>query len=136
VEKPLALIIEDEDDLSFIFAEAIGEAGFETEIIKTGDEALARLAELVPDLVILDLHLPRVVGTDILARIRQDGRLDGTRVIVATADATRAEILHERADLVLLKPIGYRQLRDLATRLRASPLSGVLPSAPPPREGE
>lgn len=124
MEEPLALIIEDEDDLAFIFAEAVKEAGFETEIIRTGDRALARLADVVPDLVVLDLHLPRVVGGDILDRIRSDRRLDKTRVILATADARRAEVLQEQADLILLKPIGYRQLRDLAARLRTPPPSG------------
>lgn len=136
MEQPLALIIEDEDDLAFIFAEAVREAGFETEIIGTGDRALARLADVVPDLVVLDLHLPRVVGSDILDRIRGDRRLGKTRVILATADARRAEVLQERADLVLLKPIGYRQLRDLAKRLRTPPLSGELPWTSFAPEGE
>lgn len=136
MKKPIALIIEDEDDLAFIFAEAVKEAGFETQIIKTGDEALVWLADIVPDLVVLDLHLPRVVGTDILDRIRDDERLAETRVIVATADAHRAEILRERADLVLLKPIGFQQLRDLAKRLRTSAPSSEPRSAASPPEDE
>jgi DNA-binding response OmpR family regulator len=136
VQTPIALIIEDEDDLAFIFAEAVKEAGFEIQIIKTGDEALERLVDVVPDLVVLDLHLPRVVGTDILDRIRDDERLDETRVIVATADAHRAEVLRERADLVLLKPIGYQQLRDLAKRLRTNAPSSEQRSNASAPEGE
>jgi two-component system response regulator AdeR len=120
MSKPLALIVEDEEDLAYIFAEAAHDAGFETETIQRGDEALERLAVVVPELVILDLHLPRVLGTDILDQIRQDDRLVDTRVIVATADARRGEELREKADLVLLKPIGFRQLRDLAARMGSS----------------
>ncbi|NDJ74611.1 MAG: response regulator [Chloroflexi bacterium] len=115
--KPLALIIEDDYDASVIFAKAIEMNGFETEVIHTGDEALARLRTAVPELVLLDLHLPRVVGTDILREIRADPRLKQTRVIVATADPRTADIIQDDADLVLIKPTTYSQVRDLAARL-------------------
>lgn len=117
MEKSLALIVEDNEDVAYIFSEAAEEAGFQTEIIMSGDEALKRLASVIPTLVILDLHLPQVHGEDILAQIRSDPRLEKTRVIVATADASKAEELNDIADLVLLKPIGFFQLRDLAARM-------------------
>lgn len=120
MNDPLALIIEDEVDLAAIFAEAIHAAGFKIEIIQRGDAALKQMVEIAPDLVLLDLHLPGVQGTDILEEIRKNDRLARTRVMVATADSRMAEDLHEKADLVLLKPIGYVQLRDLAKRLRAT----------------
>jgi CheY-like chemotaxis protein len=72
--------------------------------------------------VVLDLHLPHLSGRDILDEIRHDERLTSTRVIVATADPRMAEILDEQADLVLIKPISFGQLRDLSARLKpASP---------------
>jgi two-component system response regulator AdeR len=113
----LGLIIEDDDDLSVIFSEALQAAGFKTEIIQSGDQALARLAITTPDVVVLDLHLPRVAGMDILHQIRADARLAKTRVIVATAHPRMAESLRDEADLVLLKPISFSQLRDLAAIL-------------------
>jgi DNA-binding response OmpR family regulator len=113
----LGLIIEDDDDLSVIFSEALQAAGFKTEIIQSGDQALARLAVTTPDVVVLDLHLPRVAGMDILHQIRADARLAKTRVIVATAHPRMAESLRDEADLVLLKPISFSQLRDLAAIL-------------------
>jgi DNA-binding response OmpR family regulator len=118
MSNPLALVIEDDYDLSNIFAQALRSAGFEPEIIRTGDVALARLACTEPGVVVLDLHLPRVAGMDILRQIRADPRLAETRVIVATADDRLAEILHEEADLVLVKPISFSQLRDLSARLK------------------
>ena len=111
------LIIEDDQDLAIIFAMALREAGFETQIVRAGDTALMWLASTTPDIVVLDLHLPRVSGQDIIRQIRADSRLAGTKVIIATADPRLAEVLQEEADLVLLKPIGFGQLRDLATRL-------------------
>ena len=117
MSNPFGLIIEDDYDASLIFAEALQAAGFETEIIRSGDLALARLAVTTPDVVVLDLHLPYTAGTEILSRIRADGRLAETRIIVATADPRLAETLQDEADLVLIKPISFSQLRDLAARL-------------------
>jgi DNA-binding response OmpR family regulator len=112
-----ALIVEDEIDLAIIFSKALQEAGFETQIVRAGDTALMWLNSTQPQIVILDLHLPRVSGEDILKQIRADERLIETKVIVSTADPRLGELLQDQADLVLLKPIGFSQLRDLAARL-------------------
>jgi DNA-binding response OmpR family regulator len=112
-----ALIVEDEIDLAIIFSKALQEAGFETQIVRAGDTALMWLTSTQPQIVILDLHLPRVSGEDILKQIRADDRLAETKVIISTADPRLGELLQDQADLVLLKPIGFSQLRDLAARL-------------------
>ena len=116
-----AMIIEDNEDLAIIFAEALQAAGFDTGIVQDGDTALVRLEASRPDIIILDLHLPHVSGEAILERIRTDERLAGTRVIIATADPRMADMLKDQADLVLLKPISFGQLRDLAARLSPQP---------------
>jgi two-component system cell cycle response regulator DivK len=121
VNERFAMIIEDNEDLAIIFAEALQAAGFDTGIIQDGDTALARLETCVPNLIILDLHLPYVSGEDILKQIRVDERLVETRVIIATADPRMADMLKDQADLVLLKPISFAQLRDLAARLSPQP---------------
>jgi two-component system phosphate regulon response regulator PhoB len=116
----LALIIEDDFDASTIFATALQVAGYETEVISTGDEAQVRLGEVVPDLILLDLHLPRVVGTELLAQIRADERLQETRIIVASADARMAEAVRADVDLILIKPATFSQVRDLGIRMMKS----------------
>ena len=115
-----ALIIEDDADLAVIFAEAIKAAGFETQIIRDGRIALTHLVTSAPSIVVLDLHLPNVSGATILDKIRADARLTQTLVIVTTADARLADMLQTKADLVLVKPISFGQLRDLARRLKSS----------------
>ncbi len=115
----LALVIEDDADLATIFAEAIKTAGFETQVIRDGRTAINQLALLTPSIVVLDLHLPNVSGMDILKQIRADARLAKTRVILATADARMADMVQGQADLVLVKPVSFGQLRDLAARLRS-----------------
>lgn len=72
----------------------------------------------MPAVVVLDLHLPRISGEQILNHIRADSRLAHTCIIVATADPVKADALAEQTDLVLIKPISFGQLRDMAKRLR------------------
>lgn len=118
MSNSLAFIIEDDFDLSTIFDEALKAAGFETHVIRDGGKAVNKLESVTPDVVILDLHLPGVGGADILDQIRADEAMKHTRVIVTTADARLAETLHDKADLVLVKPVSFTQLRDMAQRLK------------------
>lgn len=117
MKKPLALVIEDTKDQAFLFSQALQLAGYETEIANDGLEGLRRLAEEVPHLVLLDLHIPKISGEDILAEIRTMPHFQTTKVVLATGDSSLANKLYEGADLVLLKPIDMFQLRDLAARL-------------------
>jgi DNA-binding response OmpR family regulator len=115
--KPVALIVEDDPDLIHIFARALELSEYQTSTVGDGNEAIKLLSEIVPDIVVLDLHLPGVSGNEVLESIRADIRLAQTRVILATADYHTAEELRSEADLVLLKPISFKQLRDLSARL-------------------
>lgn len=120
MDNPFALIIEDDTKSATIFSEALRQAEFETEIILDGYIALERLTATIPAVVLLDLHLPYASGIDILQHIRANQRLAKTRVIIVTADLFQAEALRDEVDLVLLKPISFSQLRDLAPRFRPS----------------
>ena len=118
-DKPSALIIEDHIDLSFIFAEALDQAGYVTAIANDGQVALECLKTAAPTVILLDLHLPHVSGADILRYIRSEERLANTRVIIATANPGMAEPLIGKADLVLIKPISFAQLRNIARQIIA-----------------
>ncbi|MCQ3935677.1 MAG: hypothetical protein DPW18_01395 [Chloroflexi bacterium] len=114
----LSLIIEDDEDLAEIFSQAVTAAGYQTEVINDGLVAQERLKQVVPDVVVLDMHIPHVSGDKLFVQIRADERLNNTRVVVATADAQMGESMWGKADLVLIKPISFTQLRDLTARLR------------------
>lgn len=116
-EQPVALIIEDDEDLSFIFSEALRASGFQVETVLDGQVARDRLKEFRPNVIVLDLHLPHVAGTELLKDIRTHEHLKGVRVVVTTADARLAEQADRYADFVLIKPIGFALLRDLTARL-------------------
>lgn len=117
-KKPFAYIIEDNPDAVEIFRGALERAGYEVNIALDGAVAQKQLDEIVPDLIVLDIHMPHVSGDILLKQIRSDKRLKNSRVFLATADANMASHLRDQAEIVLLKPIGFSQLKDLAERFR------------------
>jgi two-component system, OmpR family, response regulator len=116
----LALIVEDDEDLASIFAEALRGVGFEVEHIADGLKAQERLTNGTPPfLILLDMHIPHISGGDLLTNvIKKDDRLAKTMVIITTADARMGENYSDLADFVLIKPISFVQLRDLTSRLK------------------
>jgi CheY-like chemotaxis protein len=116
----LALIIEDDEDLANIFAEALRGVDFEVEHVADGQVAQERLKTGTPPyIILLDMHIPHISGADLLTNIiRKDKRLEKTIVIITTADARMGEAYTEQADFVLIKPISFVQLRDLTSRLK------------------
>jgi DNA-binding response OmpR family regulator len=116
--SPFALIIEDDPDLSDIFSQALTVAGYETQIVQDGQVAMQMLDTINAVVIVLDLHLPNISGETILTRIKADEKFNKTRVILTTADTVTAELLREKADIVLIKPISFGQLRDIASRLK------------------
>lgn len=116
----LALILEDDEDLANIFAEALRGVGFQVELVVDGRMGQQRLKQDPPPyLILLDMHLPHISGADLLTNIiRKDERLANTIVIITTADARMGEAYTEQADFVMIKPISFVQLRDLTSRLK------------------
>jgi CheY-like chemotaxis protein len=123
MEKPmsqLALIVEDDEDLASIFAEALRGVGFDVELVADGRTAEERLKTGIPPfLILLDMHLPHISGADLLTNvIKKDERFAKSVVIITTADARMGEAYTEQVDFVMIKPISFVQLRDLTNRLR------------------
>jgi len=116
-EIPLAFVIEDYPDTATVFQKALEMAGYRVQVFLDGAEAQQALFQSAPVLIVLDLHIPTIDGGSLLQFIRNDPRLASVRVILATADALMAEKLGAQADLVLLKPISFSQLAQLAERL-------------------
>jgi len=119
--KPFALIIEDDPKLAKIFSEALSLSNFDAEIIHHGNIALKRLATVVPNLIVLDIHLPYLSGRDILEAIHANPDLEKTFVIIVTADLFEAEDLQGKADQVLMKPISFQRLHQVIEQLLTRP---------------
>src|SRR5690606_24347381 len=120
MDKPIALIVEDDRDILALFRHVLDVAGYHTEIVLDGKDAMERLGSLTPDIVLLDLQLPRMSGLDILKNIRSEERLKNIPVVVITAYAPMADTLPVEPDLLLLKPVDINQLSNLVQRLQAT----------------
>jgi len=120
MDKPVALIVEDDRDIVALFRHVLDVAGYHTEIVLDGKDAMDRLATLTPNIVLLDLQLPRMSGIEILKNMRDDERLKRVPVVVITAYAPYADSLPVEPDLLLLKPVDINQLSNLVQRLQTT----------------
>ncbi len=83
-EKKKILIIEDDRSLQSALVEIIQQEGFETESAFDGEEGLAKIRSFGPDLVLLDIILPKKDGFDLLSEIKKDEALKNIPVLVLT----------------------------------------------------
>ena len=90
MDRPFALLIEDDRDVSALFRHVLDMAGYGSESILDGKEAMDRLPTLNPDIVLLDLQLPNMSGIEILKRMRADDKMKNIPVVVITAYASLA----------------------------------------------
>ncbi len=87
---------------------------------QAGQQTIERLETLVPALLLLDLQLPDMSGLDVIAHMRQDERLQDTKVIVITADLPNVTEARQHADAVLVKPVDYAQIKQTLSELMDS----------------
>lgn len=120
MNKPFALLIEDDRDVAALFRHVLDLAGYESESILDGKEAMDRLASVNPDVVLLDLQLPNMSGVEILKRMRADERMKTIPVVVITAYAYYANSLPVKPDLFLLKPVDIHDLTSLIQKLKST----------------
>lgn len=105
-----ALIVDDDHVLADVLAFTLRREGFETLLAHDGDSALRRFAEEAPDLVVLDVNLPRLDGFQVCRTLRQQS---ATPIILLTVRGEEDDIVHGLqlgADDYLTKPFSPRQL--------------------------
>lgn len=114
------LIVEDEADIAGLIKHALERAGHsDVEVVGSGDAALRAVADHPPALVLLDLNLPVVSGTDVCRILRSQKETARLPIIMLTAKTSEAERiagLDLGADDYITKPFS---LRELAARVRA-----------------
>jgi len=133
VSKPLVLLVEDEAALVTVLRYNLEKQGFRVEEAADGEEAMTRIAESGPDLVLLDWMLPVMSGIEVCRQIRRRPATRDLPVIMVTArtedqDAVRG--LNVGADDYITKPFSMDALlarvRALLRRSGATPAKGQL----------
>src|SRR5258708_22501074 len=129
--KPLVLVVEDEAALATMLRYNLEKQGFRVDEAADGQEALNRINELRPDLVLLDWMLPVMSGIEVCRQIRRRHETRDLPVIMVTArtedqDAVRG--LNTGADDYITKPVNMEALlarmRSLLRRSCAVPVRG------------
>lgn len=107
------LIIEDERDLAELLAFNLRQAGYATELAHDGAAGLALALALPPDLIVLDLMLPGLLGTEVCRRLRQERTTTGVPVLMLTArgeESDRVAGFEVGADDYVVKPFSVREV--------------------------
>ena len=113
------LIVDDERDLVRLVEFNLQQAGYETTTAYTGEEALQKVRHRVPDLVVLDLMLPDISGTEVCRQIKASPRTRQVPVLMLTArtdEVDRVVGFEVGADDFVTKPFS---VRELVLRIRA-----------------
>jgi CheY-like chemotaxis protein len=124
VTAPARLLLVEDNELNRdMLSRRLGRAGFATTIAEDGEQALRKLAEERPELVLLDMNLPVIDGWTVCQRVRADAELAGTPIIALTAHAMaedRNRALSAGCDDYATKPIDFPALLEKIRRLLAS----------------
>ncbi len=91
------LIIDDEEDMRTFLETLFRKAGYETQSAVNGDEAMRQLENGVPDLITLDILMPKKSGISFFQAIREEGRLKSVPVIVLSGVTRHSEFFGPEA---------------------------------------
>jgi DNA-binding response OmpR family regulator len=123
------LVVEDDEEIAQVLQRSLRMDGYDVKIAGDGVRALEEAHAYLPDVVVLDLGLPRLDGIDVAKRLRDDG--DDVPILILTArDAleSRVEGLDIGADDYLVKPFERQELlARLRALLRRRPPRGMAP---------
>ncbi len=130
------LVVDDDPDIARFVEVNLRSAGYEVAVASDGEEALERATELRPDLVLLDVMMPRIDGFEVAQRLRRNPQTANTSIIMLTAKALSTDKvlgLTAGADDYIIKPFDPIELlaRVKGTLRRAremrnlSPLTGL-----------
>lgn len=119
-DGPLVLCADDDRDILALVALRLERVGYRVAQASDGEEALTLSRELRPAVVVLDVMMPRMAGTDVLAALRADPETAGLRIVLLSARAQEADVargLEAGADAYLAKPFQAAELIEVVDRL-------------------
>ncbi len=113
------LLVDDEPNIILSLEFLIEQAGYETRVARDGDAALKSIEERKPDLILLDVMLPKRDGFDVCKRIRANPAWNDIRIVMLTAkgrDSEREKGLALGADAYITKPFSTREAMEQIKR--------------------
>lgn len=117
------LIAEDEPNIIISLEFLLKAAGYETAVARDGIDALRRMGEYRPDLVLLDIMMPLKNGFEVCQRIREDPEHKHVKIVMITAKGRDVEVskgMALGADAYITKPFATKELRAIVASLLAA----------------
>ena len=110
-EKPKLLLVDDETAITDRLAPFLSRSGFEVQVCADGSAALDKIISFAPDMIILDVLMPRLDGREVLRRLRDSGNWTPIILLTQVGESTeRAMALTEGADDYINKPFDPNEL--------------------------
>ena len=118
-DAPIALIIEDNIDLQEYIRDILSDQ-YQIALAKNGEEGITKAIELLPDLIISDVMMPKKDGLEVCSILKKDNRTNHIPIILLTAQSTledRLQGLKHLADDFISKPFSVEELRQRSQNL-------------------
>ncbi len=112
-EPRKVLVVDDDPEISELLRVRLAHSGYDVRAYRSGEEALAGTADWVPDVAILDFMMPGMHGFQLCKALRDDPRMERTRIVILSAKSYRPDrdaAKRVGADAYLVKPINFVEL--------------------------
>jgi DNA-binding response OmpR family regulator len=113
------LIVDDEPNILISLEYLMKKEGYEVAVATDGEEALAKAADFMPDLILLDVMMPKKSGFEVCQILRADAALAAVKIVILTAKGRETEVakgLALGADAYVTKPFSTK---DLVVRIKS-----------------
>lgn len=117
------LLVEDNPQNRYLMTYLLESKGHVVDVAEDGEQALAILEDQVPDLILMDMQLPRVDGYEATRRIKADDRLRFVPLVALTAHSMkgdRARAVDAGCDAFVSKPVDAEEILALVERMTAT----------------
>jgi DNA-binding response OmpR family regulator len=114
------LIADDEPNIVVSLEFLMRQKGYEVKVATNGEDALAAMGEFAPDLILLDVMMPRLSGYDVCQKVRENPAWAGVRIIMLSAKGRDVEVnkgLAVGADAYVTKPFSTKDLIEQVARM-------------------
>jgi CheY-like chemotaxis protein len=112
--KKKILLVDDEKNLRILVKEVLSEGGYTVRTVASGVECLKKLKTFRPDLIIMDMMMPKMSGYDTIKEIRKDPKNDDIRIVVLTvskvAEAAKFQLSKYNVSDYINKPFDNEEL--------------------------
>ena len=119
--KKQIMVVDDEKNLLLLMHEVLENAGFDVLMAESGQECLEKLKKVKPDLIIMDMMMPKMSGYDTIRKIREDPKTKDLRIIILTvsriAEVSKFQLSKFKILDYINKPFDIKEIVDKINKI-------------------